>query len=258
MRQSMINTISFNSLDVVGQWHTIQREPDWLESSRVSRPISVSSIDIFRRQAMTNYEELSHALFDVRKAYRLLYLFQRRILDLAEQLSGKLGQQFYYWLPAGDEEAVRGSANPFERNAWKMLPLFDASFLYLLPGVNATDAPRKGQWLLELLLSPDDGQPEGGRGEANPAEFADPAQCHSKIYLYAFIVQEDVQGKDWWRGVYQNSEWPEEDGVVKANGAGVCVIGLSSDLASLADSSAVDSLADRFRELVKTQGGNVA
>ena len=137
-----------------------------------------------------------------------------------------------------------------------MLPLFDASFLCLGPGISPSATPQKGEWLFELLLSPDDGHPEGGRGEADPVEFADPAQCHSTLYLYAFIVQEDMQGKkEWWRDVYQNSEWPEEDGVPEVNGAGVCVVGLSSDLASLADSSAVDELADRFRELVKAHGG---
>ena len=207
---------------------------------------------------MTNYDELSKALFDVRKAYRLLYLFQRRILDLVDQLSGKLGHEFYYWLPSGDEEAIRGGANPLERSAWKMLPLFDASFLYLPPGVKGDDPPQRGQWLLELLSNPDDGQPESGRGDPNPADFADPAQCRSTLYMYALIVKEDMPGKKWWRNVYEASEWPDEDGVAESNDAGVSVIGLSSDLASLADSSAVDSLADRFRELVKEHGGIVA
>jgi hypothetical protein len=207
---------------------------------------------------MVNDEELSRALLDVRKAYRLLYLFQRRILDLLEELSGKLGQQFYYWLPSGDPEAqaILPSKNPCERNSWKMLPLFDASFLFLPPGVNPSDAPRKGQWLLELLICPDDGQPEkGGTGEVNPVDFPDPAGCHSMIHLYACIIQEDMQG-GWWR-LYSSLEWPEEDGVAEAGSAGVRLIALSGDLASLSNSAAVKDLADRFRELVNAQGGNV-
>ena len=206
---------------------------------------------------MVNNEELSKALLDVRKAYRLLYLFQRRIMDLVAQLSGKLGQSFWYWLPAGDEEAILGSKNPVDRDSWKMLPLFDASFLFLPPGVVPSSAPQKGQWLLELLLCVDDGEPEGGRGEPNPAEFADPTTCHSMICLYAFIVQEDIQG-EWWRNVYQRSEWPEEDGVAETNSSGVRVVALSSDLAALSDSASVNSLAERLRELVISVGGNVA
>lgn len=207
---------------------------------------------------MVNNEELSKALLDVRRAYRLLYLFQQRILDLVAELSGQLGQQFYYWLPSGDPEAqaILPSKNPCERNSWKMLPLFDASFLFLPPGVNPGDVPRKGQWLLKLLVRPDDGRKEnGGRGEVNPVDFPDPAECHSMIHLYSCIVQEDVSG-GWWR-LYSNQKWPEEDGVAQTGGASVRLIALSGDLASLSDLAAVKDLAGRFRELVKAQGGNL-
>ena len=49
MRRSMINIIGPDSLDVVGRWHTTEREPDWLEASRLARPISGSSIGVFGR-----------------------------------------------------------------------------------------------------------------------------------------------------------------------------------------------------------------
>ena len=48
-RRLMINSISGGSLDVMGRWHATRREPHWLETSRASRPISASSMDIFRR-----------------------------------------------------------------------------------------------------------------------------------------------------------------------------------------------------------------
>jgi len=206
---------------------------------------------------MTNNEELSNALVDVRKAYRLLYLFQRRILDLVDQLSGKLELKFWYWWPSGNELAIRAADDPCGRDAWKMLPLFDARFFYLPRGVNVPDSPQKRQWFLGLLLSPDDGHSEGGRGEADPAKFADPAQCRSRIYLYAFIVLNNVQGN--WDTIYnahKNSKWPKEGPAVDANDE-VRVVCLSSDLASLADASDVDSFAIRFRELVEKEGGEV-
>jgi hypothetical protein len=206
---------------------------------------------------MTDYDEIGRALLDVRKAYRLLYLFQRRLLDLAAQVSERLGQEFWWWLPAGDQAAIQGGTNPLERSAWKMLPLFGARFLYLPPGVRAGDPPQGGQWLLELILGPDDGEPEAGRGDPDPADFPDPTQCHSMIYLHARIIQADMPGKNWWSYGYEKSEWPELDEVAKDNDAGVRVIGLSRDLAVLMDPSAVDALADRFQELVKGQGGNV-
>ena len=138
-----------------------------------------------------------------------------------------------------------------------MLPLLDASFLFLPPGVQGKDSPVKGQWLMELLVGPDDGVPEEGVEEPDPSKFADPVGCHSIIYLYAFIAQKNIQG-DWWSSVYESSEWPENDGTCQENNEGVLVVGLSSDMASLPDSSAVNSLADRFRELVRAQGGDIA
>lgn len=180
-RQANMRDISVDSLEAVARWRVIQHEQNWFESSRKFRPISILSIAAFSRAKSMNHDDLSQALIAVRKAYRLLYLFQRRVLDVVEEISTKLGHDFYYWLPSGDEEAVRGGANPCDRSAWKMLPLFDANFLYLPPGVKSTDTPRKGQWLLEIIVCPDDGEPEGGKGESNPLEFGDPAKCSSKI-----------------------------------------------------------------------------
>lgn len=146
----------------------------------------------FGRLAMASHEELTGALLDVRKAYRLSYLFQRRILDLVEQLSGMLGRRFWCWLPAGMDEAIRGGVSPSEKNAWKMLPLHNAEFFFLPPGAEPNASPREGQWLLELSITPDGGYTDGGRAEANPIEFTDPADCQSTIYLCAFIVKKDI------------------------------------------------------------------
>jgi hypothetical protein len=73
------------------------------------------------------------------------------------------------------------------------------------------------------------------------------------------MAPDNVQGN--WENVYntaRRSPWPKEDAVVKANDGGVRIISLSSDLASLADSSDVDSFADRFRERVEKEAGRVA
>jgi hypothetical protein len=201
---------------------------------------------------MTSQEVLSGALLDVRKAYRLLYFFQERALDLLEQLSRKLGQEFYRWLPSGDETAIQVRGNPAEWGAWTMLPLFDASLLYLPSGVDANDKPRQGQWLLELVICPDD----DGEEHENPNDFRDARESRSMIYLYGFVVTKYLRGRRWW-DVYQSVEWPETDRVVEANEDGVSLVALSTNLASLPDAAAIDSLAKEFRDLVRKQGGTV-
>jgi len=49
-----------------------------------------------------------------------------------------------------------------------MLPLFDACFLFLPPGVQSKETPVKGKWLLELRVVPDDGEPDDSEEEAEP------------------------------------------------------------------------------------------
>jgi hypothetical protein len=203
---------------------------------------------------METNEELAGALLDVRKAYRVLYFFQRRILSLLDQLSQRLGQRFYYWLPSGDAEAIMAASNPFDRSEWKLLPLFDASFLFL-PLEADHNAQRKGAWLFEVLVSPDDGYPEEAAEEMNPADLTDPADSRSTIYLCAFIALKDME-KNWYSGIYLDTEWPAKDEVAETRGD-VRVVSLTMDLSALPDGDSIQDLAERFRSLVRDAGDSV-
>jgi hypothetical protein len=200
---------------------------------------------------MVDQDDLKQALLDVRKAYRLLFWFQRRILDLVQELSGKLGQEFYVWLPAGDNESIGWLRNPLQTSAWKMLPIHNASFLFLPPGADR-NAPRKGEWLLEIQFY-DDGEPEESWEEPTPQEFKDPTESHSKIYLYAFVAQQDLGAINWYHDLYYETDWPAVDEVPETTAEGLLAVGLSIDLADLPNSAAVENLAERFRNLVKAQ-----
>lgn len=200
---------------------------------------------------MAYQNDLNQALLDVRKAYRLLFLFQRRILDLVQELSGRLGQEFYVWLPAGDNESITWLKNPLQASAWKMLPIHNASFLFLPAGADP-NAPRQGDWLLEVVFY-DDGEPEVSSGEPAPQEFRDPAESRSKIQLCAFVAKQDLGEKNWYHDLYGETDWPEADERPEASDEGLRVLSLSVDLADLPDSSAVENLAERFLKLVKAQ-----
>jgi len=66
-------------------------------------------------------------LLSVRRSYRLLHLFQRRVLDLASTLSEELGQNFYWWCPANETRARQSYTNPCNDSAWRTLPIYNAS-----------------------------------------------------------------------------------------------------------------------------------
>jgi hypothetical protein len=197
-------------------------------------------------------EELTAALQDVRKGYRLLYFFQKRVLSLVDQLGHALGRKFYYWLPSGDNEAIMAASNPFDRSEWKMLPLLGASFLFLPPDGDS-GAQEKGQWLLEVLVDADDGCPDEGVQELRPADFKDAGECHSSVYLCAFIALRDMT-RNWYYDIYLNTEWPEVEEIGEARDD-VCVVGMTIDLATLPDRASIESASERFRKMVKKAGG---
>ena len=183
-------------------------------------------------------------------------MFQRRVLDLVEQVSKAFGFQFWYWCPAGKCQGIQPSGNPIEKGAWLTLPVFNASFLFLPPDTNDGEQ-RKGQWLLDIHVVPDTGFSKRGKMEPDPANFPDPNKCQSMLGLYAFIVTKHVK-KNWVFGIWGKYEWPEQDGVADTDEeGGIRVLGLRTGLAHLGDRDAVLTLANRFRDMVRKEGGVV-
>lgn len=75
----------------------------------------------------TTYEELNNALADVRRAYRLVHAYQRRVSDLMTQVDQTLsatGLSFVQWRPLFNKASPRTSTPFFSggRWAWDMLP----------------------------------------------------------------------------------------------------------------------------------------
>jgi len=203
---------------------------------------------------MESEEEIAGALLDVRKAYRLLYFFQKRVLSLVDQLSQKLGRRFYYWLPSGDNGAIMAATNPFDRSDWKMLPLLDAELLFTPDGDSA--ARQKGQWMLDVLVRADDGCPsEEDVSEPSPADFRDAADCRSTIYLCAYIALKDME-RNWYYEVYSNINQPREDELPEIHND-ISVVGFSVDLSTLSNRESIENVSERFLGMVKAAGGLV-
>lgn len=65
---------------------------------------------------MSSSEDINAVLVDVRRAYRLLYLYQRSVIDLAQQVGDHFGKQFYVLATAGDRPP-RLTTSPFGLDA---------------------------------------------------------------------------------------------------------------------------------------------
>jgi len=106
---------------------------------------------------MNGREDIDAALVDVRRAYRLLYLYQRSVINLAQRVGDHFEKQPYVLAMAGGGPAALRP--PFGVDAWKYLPLYCASFLFLSPDSLADPLyprPRLGDWMLEVAAISDD------------------------------------------------------------------------------------------------------
>jgi hypothetical protein len=64
-------------------------------------------------------------------------------------------------------------------------------------------------------------EPEERREEPTPQEFEDPTESHSKIYLCAFVAQQDLGAINWYHNLYYETDWPEVDEVPETTAEGL-------------------------------------
>lgn len=80
---------------------------------------------------MTN-EQLGMALLDVRKAYRLLYSYNRRVLDIAQTIDGVLDGDYVFWTYDTHPEPLKWNPSKWDRKqeAWGSLPFVHPCFYW--------------------------------------------------------------------------------------------------------------------------------
>jgi hypothetical protein len=197
---------------------------------------------------MTDQPTLQDALRDVRRAFRLLWYYQERVLDIVRAVAGEFQDStFYYCVPHNITPADR--YNPqFTRNPWHSLPLMNASYLYKVGG-NSTKITA-GDWFLDVRIISDSGYDEGTsyRENLDPSTFGPPETTDSMINLYLFYCTDDIDG-NFLKGVYERLEWPDPDGEPSpAAGLPVTVVGRSWDLATLSEKERVQAAAREFKQ----------
>ncbi len=192
---------------------------------------------------------LAEALTDVRKAYRLLWNYQRRVFDVVRLVVDEFDDMsFYYWQTMHSGRPCNSGANPMARWAWDMLPMVEASYLFLPGGIDR-NATLPGQWMLEVNVSSDSGfEQNDDRTEPDPADFADAAASTSTITLYAWYCTGQTS-LNWFNGIWRNTEWPAEEGdwFVEHAEPPFKIFGRRIDLAHLPDQASVTTAAASFR-----------
>ena len=140
-----------------------------------------------------NNDEISKALIDVRKAYRLVYLYTASILDAVQRISQEFNCSFYVWTPTYYSTPPRIITSPFldSRWAWDMIPFYNTSFLFLSEGADP-NTQKKGDWMLEISIETDSSAADKFsecsecEEEPNPLNFEPPEKVESNLYLHFY------------------------------------------------------------------------
>jgi hypothetical protein len=92
------------------------------------------------------------ALVDVRKAYRLLWLYQQTLMDTYNQITRHLNVRHYF----GELDPLLRSTNPAQKSPAALLPLLCIDTLYL-NSTNNGNKPKPGDYLVHICHIADTG-----------------------------------------------------------------------------------------------------
>ncbi len=186
-------------------------------------------------------QELAAALTDVRRAFRLVYAYQRRLFDLYAEVDAVLlekGLAFDQWGAVFNAPPPR-KGTPFFRNrwAWDMLPGYAVGSFW------ADEKPRKGlrrRFLLQALA--DTGRTFSG-AEPDPVQFEAVEESRSALRMARWTT---TAGSPDWNGAWQmvsSKDWSWKGrATVELDGATYTYEYEERDLTELVDPAAVRAL----------------
>ena len=198
---------------------------------------------------MPDDQSLADALVDVRKAYRLLWCYQKRVFDIVKLIASEFDDtSFYYWRVVHSDHPPKSGTNPMEgRWTWDMLPMVQASYLFLPSGIDP-NSTLPGQWMLEVQVQSDGGfeEPEDG-SEPDPANFEAAEESTSSLVIFAWYCRGETT-RNWYGGVWNVLSWPQTDaGLIENADPPIAVFRRNFDLALLGNRDEVRAAVNSFR-----------
>ena len=189
--------------------------------------------------------DLTQALTETRKALRILYAYQRRVLDLCSEIADVLQLDFFssWSYPNGTPSYKK---NPTEFDAWSFLPLADMSLFFSRSGDDSYSS--KGDWMIELRVVSDTGYKDAWEPSGSKVSSLDtfplPDKAESFLLTYAWVRTKSGTGK--WTDVHSNAEWPEPGKTTKQEDLGVTAYCQRLEFVDLADRASVRKVLERL------------
>ena len=199
--------------------------------------------------------DLSSSLIDVRRAYRLIWGYQRRIFDLVQLFEDEFAShEFYAWAPLSFGRPTQLTTSPLRKWAWDGLPFYKASFLYT-PANSDPNSHRADDWMFEIAVDTDNVDFSTMRGEPDAAAFPDASTTDTTLRLVAWKCTEEAQF-NWYHDLWSRGEWPlTDDFVLSQPEYPVQSLSITVPLGKLADREAALALITRFKQSISLQLG---
>lgn len=192
--------------------------------------------------------DLAAALADVRRAYRLLWGYQKRILHIVAEIREQLGF-IPSWIEYQFDQADQKIEDP-RRWMWDALPFSMIGF----EAEQGEDRGQRGSRLLYIDVVSDTGLAQEksrsrGNWEPKPDRFPSPEDCRSELRLYILQNSSDREDENfnWHRDVVvEVGRWTADGTAYRDVSAGVLIYGETIDLVELGNRDALAARVERF------------
>jgi hypothetical protein len=155
----------------------------------------------------TTRDDLSRALCDVRRSYRLLQVYQRRLCDLLQLVDGVLaaaGLEFDRWYPINVARPPR-ARKPFWSGtwAWDFTPIYQVRCSW-------EQATKGRARRVDIDCIADTAYVTNSEGEPDPSTFKDADQSATELHVGLWTAR--AKRADWnnaWAQVSQLPDWDD-------------------------------------------------
>jgi len=206
---------------------------------------------------MTNTPDFEAAIEDVRRAYRIVWAYQRRVLDVIEAITTEFPETRHYWWQTNSFDCLpaRKTTDPLGRWAWDGLPLYNFSILRLSEDGPDRYLPKLGRWMLEISHNADHGWDEEASGEPDASRFPQVDTVVSSLSVCLWRCDANT-GQEWWAGAWNDIEGWLGDGEIGQHAdpfsdeaTGLTGIGITRNVADIKTAEDASSLANDLRRL---------
>lgn len=197
--------------------------------------------------------DLRSSLVDVRRAYRLVWAYQRRVMDVVQFVASNFPtHEFYAWTPLKFMGSPQLTTNILRRWAWDGLSFYKASVFFKPIGADP-DKLVEGQWYLEVHIDSDTAKFPEGKTEPDASKFEDASTTHSRIVLVAWLNTGKARA-NWYHQMWNPSAWPESDReVVEQSHMPVSCAQLTFDLADFSAKPPIEVAVGDFKQMILAQ-----